>query len=49
VIAQDPAAIGTLSAQLLLGRIAGDRSAAELHVIPTRLIGRQSGEVPPPS
>ena len=47
VVAQDVAAIGTLAAQILFRRIGGDTSAARQHVVPTRLIARGSGEVPP--
>jgi LacI family transcriptional regulator len=50
VVVQDPAAMGKLSAELLLRRIAADDSAPRLHVIPTRLIVRESAEaVPRPS
>ncbi len=48
VVAQDPIAMGKLSAELLLKRIGADDSPPRLHVIPTRLIVRQSAEVPPP-
>jgi LacI family transcriptional regulator len=48
VVAQDVAAIGTLAAQILFRRIDGDAGAGEprLHVVPTRLIPRGSGEIP---
>jgi LacI family transcriptional regulator len=49
VVAQDAAAMGKLSAELLLRRIAGDETPPRLHVIPTRLIERQSAAIPPPS
>lgn len=48
VVAQDPAAIGTLAAEILFLRIDGDASPAQEHVVPTRLIERASGAIPPP-
>lgn len=48
VVAQDPAAIGRLAAERVLARIGGDTTAPALHVIPTRLIPRGSGEIPAP-
>lgn len=48
VIAQDPAAIGERAAEVLFRRIDGDRSPASVHVIPTVLIPRGSGEIPGP-
>ena len=48
VVAQDPAAIGTLAAEILFRRIDGDTSPAAQHVVPTRLIERASGAIPPP-
>ncbi|MBG0564651.1 LacI family DNA-binding transcriptional regulator [Actinoplanes sp. NEAU-A11] len=48
VIAQDPAAIGRTAAQALFRRIDGDTSAPGEHWIPTTLIRRGSGELPPP-
>ena len=47
VVAQDVLAIGTLAAQILFRRIDGDTSEAQAHVVPTRLIERGSGEIPP--
>jgi LacI family transcriptional regulator len=47
VVAQDPVAMGKLSAELLLKRIASHGSAPARYVIPTRLITRGSGEIPP--
>jgi LacI family transcriptional regulator len=47
VVAQDVQAIGTLAAQILFRRIDGDTSPPRAHVIPTRLIPRGSGEIPP--
>ncbi len=49
VVAQDPAAMGQLSAQLLLRRIGSADFEPERHVIPTRLIVRESADIPPPS
>jgi len=48
VVAQDPVAVGTAAAELLFRRLDGDRSATQLRVIPTRLVRRGSGEIPPP-
>lgn len=45
VVAQDPAAIGKLSAELLLRRIAAPGEPPQLHVIPTRLTVRQSADI----
>jgi LacI family transcriptional regulator len=47
VVAQDPAAIGTLAAEILFRRIDGDESPVQEHVVPTRLIERASGAIPP--
>ncbi|MEA2635000.1 MAG: LacI family transcriptional regulator, partial [Chloroflexota bacterium] len=46
-IAQDPAAMGTAAAELLFSRLDGDRSPTAHRIIPTRLIARGSGEIPP--
>jgi LacI family transcriptional regulator len=48
VVAQDPAVLGATAARTLFDRLAGDRSPARRIEIPTRLIARGSGEVPPP-
>ncbi|HZB48411.1 MAG TPA: LacI family DNA-binding transcriptional regulator [Mycobacteriales bacterium] len=48
VVAQDPAAMGRLAAELLFRRIAGDPAPPAAHVVPTRLVRRGSGEIPPP-
>ena len=48
VVAQDPAAIGRLAAEILFRRIDGDRSAPRQHIVPTRLVERFSGAIPPP-
>jgi LacI family transcriptional regulator len=47
VIAQDPTAIGRAAAELLFARLAGDSAPTRTVVIPTRLIVRGSGEMPP--
>ncbi|MDR8412026.1 LacI family transcriptional regulator [Nonomuraea sp. 3-1Str] len=48
VVAQDPAALGTAAAELVLSRLDGLPSrAARRELIPTRLIARGSGELPP--
>jgi LacI family transcriptional regulator, galactose operon repressor len=48
VVAQDPAEIGRLAAEILFRRLDGDRSPSRTHVIPTQLIIRGSGEIAPP-
>ncbi|TDC05093.1 LacI family transcriptional regulator [Nonomuraea longispora] len=48
VVAQDPARMGAAAADLVLSRLDGDRSKARRQVVPTRLIVRGSGELPPP-
>ncbi|PRX53300.1 LacI family transcriptional regulator [Nonomuraea fuscirosea] len=48
VVAQDPAAVGAAAADLVLSRLDGDRSRARRVVVPTRLLTRGSGELPPP-
>ncbi len=47
VIAQDPAAMGRIAAELLFRRLDGDRSASAQHVVPTKMITRGSGEIRP--
>ena len=46
VLAQQPAEIGRIAAGLLFARLAGDRSAPSVHVIPSPLVRRGSGEIP---
>jgi LacI family transcriptional regulator len=46
VVAQDPRALGRTAAELLLARLAGDRSPSKHVVMPTRLVMRGSGEIP---
>jgi len=48
VIAQDPPALGTLAAQMLLHRIRDPNGAPEVVEVPTRLVTRGSGEIPAP-
>jgi LacI family transcriptional regulator len=47
VVAQDPAAMGRTAARALFERIDGDRQAPREFWIPTTLIRRGSGELPP--
>jgi LacI family transcriptional regulator len=47
VIAQDPALIGRMAAELLFRRIDGDRAPSVHRIIPTQLIARGSGEIEP--
>jgi LacI family transcriptional regulator len=47
VVAQDPAEIGRLAAEILFRRLDGDRSPSKVHVVPTRLVIRGSGEIAP--
>jgi LacI family transcriptional regulator len=47
VVAQDPVAMGRLAAGLLFRRIAGDARPPAAHVVPTTLVRRGSGEIPP--
>lgn len=49
VVAQDPHALGMLAAQRLFRRTEGDTSPCTTEVVPTRLIARGSGEIPPPA
>lgn len=47
VIAQHPERIGTLAAERLLARMDGDDAAPQTYVVPSELILRGSGELPP--
>src|SRR5690606_34688038 len=47
VVAQDPARMGRVAAELLFRRLAGDTGPAEHPVLPVSLIPRGSGELPP--
>jgi LacI family transcriptional regulator len=49
VVAQDPALMGRTAARVLFRRIDGDTSAPREFWIPTTLIRRGSGELPPSS
>jgi LacI family transcriptional regulator len=48
VVAQDANTLGRMTAERLFARLDGDRSAARRVVVPTTLIERGSGELPPP-
>nr|BFE57160.1 LacI family DNA-binding transcriptional regulator [Dactylosporangium thailandense] len=48
VVAQDPAAMGRLAAELLFRRLDGETWEPATHVVETRLIARGSGELPGP-
>ena len=48
VVAQDPAGLGRVAATLLFDRLAGLSDAPRRVVLPTVLIPRGSGELPPP-
>ncbi len=48
VIAQQPATLGRVAAELLFARLDGDRASAHHIVVPTQLIPRGSGEIPAP-
>jgi LacI family transcriptional regulator len=47
VVAQDPARLGQLACEVLFGRMDGDESPPRTYAVPTRLIARGSGEIPP--
>lgn len=47
VIAQDPTELGRRAAELLFQRLGGDKSPTHRIVIPTRMLGRGSGELRP--
>ena len=49
VVAQDPAGLGRVAATLLFDRLAGLSDAPRRVVLPTVLIPRGSGELPPPN
>ena len=46
VVAQDPDEIGRIAAERLMARIEGDMSPPQVHVVPTTLLPRGSGELP---
>ena len=47
VVAQDPQQIGRLAAERIFARLDGDTAPPARTVVPTRLIERGSGEIPP--
>ena len=47
VVAQDATTIGRIAATVLFDRIAGDTRPPATHVVPTSLVRRGSGEIPP--
>lgn len=49
VIAHDPAALGRQAAELLFARLAGDDRPPQHLILPTELVVRGSGELPPES
>jgi LacI family transcriptional regulator len=49
VIAQDPPALGELAAQMLLHRIRDPHGVPETVEVPTTMLTRGSGEIPPPA
>jgi LacI family transcriptional regulator, galactose operon repressor len=49
VVAQDPVALGRRAAELVFSRLDGYAGPARSAVIPTNLIPRGSGELPPPA
>jgi LacI family transcriptional regulator len=48
VVAQDPAGLGRRAAELLFARLDGEAGPSRRVVLPTTLIERGSGELPPP-
>lgn len=48
VVAQDPVTIGRIAAGLLFARIDGEQRPPEVRLVPTTLVRRGSGEIPPP-
>lgn len=49
VVSQDPATIGRWAAEILFRRLDGDGSPFATRVVPSRLVVRGSGEIPPRS
>jgi LacI family transcriptional regulator len=49
VIAQDPPALGELAAQMLLHRMGDPHGSPETVEVPTTMLTRGSGEIPPPA
>lgn len=48
VVAQDPGAVGRMAASVLFSRLTGNSSPPAVHVLPTTLVRRGSGEIPAP-
>jgi LacI family transcriptional regulator len=48
VVAQDPYALGRHAGELLFSRLEGSEGEPRRVVVPTQLIARGSGELPPP-
>jgi LacI family transcriptional regulator len=48
VVAQDPGQMGHIAAELLFKRLSGEQGPAQRIELPTRLVIRGSGEIPPP-
>lgn len=48
VLAQQPAQIGRIAAHLLFSRLEGDHAPADVHIVPSLLMRRGSGEIPAP-
>lgn len=48
VVAQDPARIGAVAAERVFARLDGDTAPAATLVVPSHLVVRGSGEIPPP-
>lgn len=48
VVGHDPGEMARAAAELLFARLAGDQRPPQRIVIPTKLIARGSGEIPPP-
>jgi LacI family transcriptional regulator len=46
-VAQDPRGLGTAAAELLFGRLDGDSGPTRTITLPTTLVARGSGEIPP--
>jgi LacI family transcriptional regulator len=49
VVAQDPFTMGHLAATLIFRRLDGEGWEPTTRLVPTRLIVRGSGEIPPPT
>jgi LacI family transcriptional regulator len=49
VVAHDPVEMGRIAAQLALSRMDGATDEPKTVVLPTWLVARGSGEIPPPA